>query len=355
MPEKLTPAGLQEQIATMELPKLLERWRNVEPARFPYRFGGMGWSEPGKNLERAGFVELGVAVDAANERGWPIELRSVVTANAVTRYEASVTYAPLGVAALTHDNPIDALLRAVVLASCLQVGRPATRSANISAIAVTSFPLTESGVPPTTTPAEDLRVWSRIEPEWFGGKSGHYASPTYQGTSCYVLAPVHRGLVALQYMPTLTVSEAASSRNWGFRVRSEVLANGGARYECEITLKGGSVARAYYPTIAPACVKAYLTALVIASGGGLNIVPAPTDRFFYKVVAIECQPGCRLRTPHRDDQEWAEFTGTFAAREVDLERLVIDGDPGFTIVDHEPTSEEVDASVAGGLLPPPWP
>jgi len=352
----MPPGTLRRSIERMKLTNVLKKWREVEPRRFPYRFGGMGWGEPDPDLQTARFKELGAAVDASDLHGWPLELRSVVTSSGSIEYEARVVYAPLGVATNRTADPAEALLRAVVTASTMRQGEPLKREPSIVGMAVTSFPLTVNDIPPTTTPAEDLRVWARAEPEWFGGSSGHLASPTYRGTACHVLAPVHRALVALMYMPALTVAEATAKRNWGFRVRSELQDGRAAEYECEIALPNGAVVRGgSYPAIAPACVKAYLSALGTVSGEELDLTRRPTDRFSYEAIAIECEPGCRLRTPRGHGEEGMELVGRYVVLSCDLERIALSKPAGFKVVQHVPTVEEVDASVAVGLLPAPWP
>lgn len=347
-----TQAKLERYIGGLQLANVLTLWREAEPQRFPYRFGGMGWFEPASDIGRTGFKELGAAVEAADVHGWPFELRSVVTPDSTIAYEATVRYGPLGATTIRNAEPIEALLRAMVVASVLPWWEPARREPSILGMAMTSFPLTANGVPPTTTPAQDLRVWARTEPEWFGGTPSHHASPTHRGVPCHVLAPVHRALVALMYMPALTVVEAAASRNWGFRVRSQLIEGRAAEYECEITLPDGSVARgATYPAIAPACVKAYLAALELTSAGELDLAPRPTDRFMHEVLAVECEPGRRLRTIYNQDREWAQVSGTLAVRSCDLDRIALDVPPRFRVIEHVLSADEVEAAVAVGLLP----
>lgn len=348
---------LKQMVSEARVSEVLRLWNHIEPDRFPLRFGGLGWFITWESFKRTSFIEFGSALDAAAGHGWCLELSAPAHSPEAESpaYTASVTFQPGRRSTITNPERIEALLRAVVLATSLAEGNLPVHQESLLGVSLTGLPLTETNPPHTSHPAEDMRVWSRLEPERFENGGHHHTSPKYRGTPCAVLAPVHRGMAVLQYMPALSVMEAVADLGWGFQLHGARVKSGGYLYKCTIALSDGTKTTATYPTAGPACVKAHLAALAHDRGKPECMIPRPTDRFTREVVKIKCSQPCKLRTPYRDDWEWVELNGDFAVFAGDLETLAIDDSAHFTVLDSLPTHEEVEASVAAGLLPAPWP
>lgn len=332
---------------------VLRTWQRYEAGRFPLRFGGLTWGDRSPETHSQDLTyEFAAAIDALQQRAWPFELVAEVTGRAIVR----VAYAPNRVATATDNDPMAAFIRAAAFALSVQLRSEPTGLPLVLATSFTGLPVTEGGNRPrVTTPVEDLRVWSRLEPHRFDKGATHYSSPLYRGRGGNVLAPAMRAMVVLQYVTAASVFESAGLHGWTTQLAGVVGENGQTLYQAQIDLPDGQAATGEYTTPGPATVKAYLAALRLASNNQISLIPHPKDRFSYSVVAAHTNKTYRYRIVEGKQVRYADATGTFAAFENDL-RPDRDGVPNdLVILDRAPTPEEIELAVASGRLPAPWP
>lgn len=336
---------------TTPIIEVLRAWDRAEPGRYPLSFGGYGWfTKTPEDYRESLYIEFACAIDALAERRWSFEL----IARPGEPARARVTFAPGRVVTASDDDQYAAFVRATVYAISAQVRQGATGDPLVRAVSLTGLPVTGAGADLTgTTPAQDLRVWSRIEPHRFDKGATHYSSPLYRGKGGNVLAPVARAMVVLQYVTTGSVFESAHLHGWTVRLAGIVSAEGRTRYEVVVEFENGQMAGGRFSTPGPACVKAYLAALKLTGDGSISIVPHPRDRFMYPIVVVHTDRRFKYRSYIvREDRE-AYVTGTFAVSESEFYLKNVPA--GMVKLDRQATPEEIEASVAMGILPAPWP
>lgn len=338
---------------TTPILEVLKAWDRAEPGRYPLSFGGYAWFTKTPEDHSASLsIEFACAIDALAERRWSFEL--IDQPGEPTR--AYVTFASGRVVTASDEDHYAALIRATAHAIGAQLRQDATGVPLIRAVSLTGVPVTEAEADlSVTTPAQDLRVWSRIEPHRFDKGSTHYSSPLHRGKGGNVLAPAPRAAVALQYFTTGSVFESALLHGWAIRLAAVVDAEGRTRYEAAVGIESGRVAVGYFSTPGPACVKAYLAGLKLMGDGSISIVPHPKDRFTYPVVVVRADRPFKYRSYIGDENREALVTGAFAVSEVDVDPYLKGFPAGLIKLDREPTPEEIETSVALGILPTPWP
>lgn len=335
-----------------ELPlrEVFSLWAEAEPQRFPLTFGGHNWRRVAPEDHSDWLLcEYAAAVEAASHNGWRVELLASLTGLSF----ASVEFARGKIVHASCADPIEAFIRAVVQALALTVADRVGLRPPPTVLSFTGVPVTEmtSGRLSKTLPVEDMRVWARLEPERFSRGANHSTSPRYRGSHCNVLAPAFRAMVVLQYWPVGCVIEACTEHGWTLSLRTLAARGTGPHYECSIALPDGRVAKGVFATPAPACVKAYLQALHLESGEQLSITPHPKDKFMYRVVAARTNSWLKLKKHRKSEPEDIELTGTFAVFEIDLKSLHSEVPEDLVVLERDPTGEEIEASVAAGVLP----
>jgi len=330
--------------------EVLKIWQQAEPGRYPLKFGNLTWGRdtPEDHTKSLTF-EFAAAIDALAQRGWSFDLN----VNMAGETTAQVAYAPGRVATASDTDPLGALIRATVFALSVQVRKERSGGSQVLAVSFAGTPLTSNqDLPNATRPAEDIRVWSRIEPHRFNEGARHITSPLYRGAGGSVLAPVFRGMIVLQYVTAPAVFESAGLHGWTTRLTGSVGGTGQTVYRAEVTLTDGCTGSAAYPTPGPASVKAYLAALKINSGGELSLTPHPKDRFSHPLVVVHTDKEYRYTLASEREPRWASTTGTFAVFNLDLHSFNRDLPDDLVILDREPTVQEIEMAVASGILPP---
>lgn len=328
---------------------VLQTWKEVEQGRYPLRFGGTTWSfysieKPSRHL----LAESAAATDALAQRNLP----SVLTVEPDGKVSAAAAFAPGQVAAAEGTDPHEVFVRAVVHA--LDMNRSteqADTGALVRAVSFAGLPATAQGrMPNVTLPAEDLRVWGRLEPERFSGGTGHYSSPLYRGSDGNVLAPVLRAMIALQYFTVGPVIESALLHGWSFRLISAP-EGGKPVYRASVTLKDGRTVGGIFATPGPAAVKAYLAGLKAAGGEAVNLVPHPKDRFRDRILAVHSDEGITVTVHNGSARHEAIVSGTVAVMDGYRARFRQNPPADMVILDRGPTPQEVATSVELGILP----
>lgn len=330
--------------------EVLKTWQQVEPGRYPLKFGNLTWGrETPEDHTKSLTFEFAAAIDALAQRGWPFDLN----VNMAGETTSQVAYAPGRVATATDTDPLGALIRATVFALSVQVRKERSGGSQVLAVSFAGTPLTSNqNLANATRPAEDIRMWSRIEPHRFNRGAQHITSPLYRGAGGSVLAPVFRGMIVLQYVTAPAVFESAGLHGWPTRLTSSVGGTGQTIYRAEVTLPDGRTGSATYPTPGPASVKAYLAALKINSEGQISLVPHPKDRFSHPLVVVHTDKEFRYMLAGEREPRWASTTGTFAVLNLNLDPTNKHLPDDLVILDREPTVQEIEMAVASGILPP---
>jgi len=156
---------LRQLVSEAPVRDVLKLWNHIEPDRFPLRFGGLGWNITWETFQDISFKEFGAAIDAAAGHGWSLELSTHGRSprDESPTYAASVAFQSDRSVVITSPDPIEALLRAVVLATALSDDHSPAHQEDRLGVSFTGLPLTQSTMP-----------------RWAGAKTAHRV-PRYMG------------------------------------------------------------------------------------------------------------------------------------------------------------------------------